>query len=1851
MLLSADADRKTFPSIDGYSIAEHIYSGFRTSVYRAVQQASQRPVVIKLLQLAYPSASDLAQFHNQYHITQTLSAPGIVQSLGLEPWKNSYALVMEDFQGVALKEYTQNHTLSLTEILGIAIQMADILHTLSQHHIIHKDIKPDNIIIEPRSQRIQLIDFSIASVLPREIQSVQNPSGLEGSLPYLSPEQTGRMNRGIDYRTDFYGLGVTLYELLTGALPFQAIDPMELVHCHIARLPTAPEQLNPKVPSILSELVLKLMAKNAEDRYQSALGLKHDLTYCLRQWKETQSIEAFELGQRDVSDRFLIPEKLYGRQDHVQALLDAFDRVSQPEDDSQPEDEATTLLTTHTAAQSTNHHAEIVLVAGPSGIGKTAVIYEIHKPVTQRQAYFSQGKFDQLNRHIPLAAFVQAVGNLIDQLLSESDQRLSSWREAILEAVGDNGQVLIEVIPHLEKIIGPQPPASELVGTAAQNRFNSLFQKFIAVFATPAHPLVLFLDDLQWADAASLQLMQQLIESTQYFLLVGTFRDNEVSPVHPFMLAVDDIKAAGIPVNTLTLSPLTPPEISQLVADTLQHSVERVQSLSEFIIHKTKGNPFFTTQLLKTLYESDGIRFCAEEGEWNYDLDQIRALSLSEDVVDFVAKQLQKLPQPAQQMLQLAACVGNRFDIATLAIASDQSEEQANSALRAALEDGLIVSDIKTDSLAYRFFHDRIQQAAYSLIADEDKQANHYSIGQLWLDELSPSAREERIFELTSQLNRGRSLIVEQQERDDLAQLNLIACKKARAAIAYPTGLMHAQVGLSLLGEAAWQRQYDMAFALHTLATELAWFCGEFEHMEQSFQAVVDHAHNPHEQIAVYRIKTRSKTAQNEPAAAIAVGQEILEKLGITFPQEPQPEDIQQAMMAVGISLGEHRIESLVDLPATTDPQQTGIVDMVMDISPAAYLLGSPLYPLLIALAVDRSIKYGNTARSPHCYASYGLLVCSLTRDIRAGVAYGKLAQQLLNKLEAKLSKADTLVVTGMFLTHRHDHLKTALQVLKDAHSAAVEVGNLEAIGYAAAVVCAHAFWCASPLAELEEEIVAYTEELEKLKLQATTNWCLIYQQSVLNLLEDNACPYILSGKAFDETEFLSALLPGQDLVAQLFLHLNKLVLAYLFGEIETAQIEADKVKKYLGVLPGAVEEAIFYFYDSLTAIASLAKPQATSDDSSAPAEVSEAVVLSKVEKNQDQLKQYWATHAPMNYQHKVELIEAEKHRILGQRAAAIEHYDQAIALAQHNGYLQDVALASELAANFYLEWGKEKVAADYLQDAYYSYIRWGARAKVSHLEKTYPELLRTTLNPASFTELGSSHHLNTSVSFQTTVVGNLKASNTPQTAWLDMPAVLKAAQAISQEISLDQLLSTLMKIVLENAGAQIGHFVLLQDNEWIVVANADLAKASILSTTLSQYDNLPQKIIYSVSRTQETVVFEDLRTAPQFIGDAFVISHQPKSVLCLPVSRQGQLIGILYLENNITTGAFTHDRIEILQLLIAQAAISIENARLYQRTENYSQTLEAEVNAKTQALNQKAHDLEQALQNLKKTQAQLIQSAKMSSIGQMVAGVAHEINNPVNFIKGNIEYIRRSLGDIMNLLELYNEQYPQPGLEIEELIEDIDLDFLVEDTQKVLGSMAAGSDRISQIVLSLRNFSRLDESGIKSADLHSGLNSTLLILKKRLQANEHLPAIKINQPYSTLPNVICEPGQINQVFLNILNNAVDAIQENASSFLENQQIPEISIFTKAITNPQDHSQSVQIVIANNGGTIAAEIQGRIFDPFFTTKSVGNGTGLGLFVSYSIIQQHQGTLTVRSKEDNITEFIITLPVNAQPTVQ
>ncbi|PHJ59219.1 hypothetical protein VF14_16795 [Nostoc linckia z18] len=1931
----------TFVRIPGYNVTQEIYNGSRTVVYRG-HRKDGKPVAIKLLKNPYPSFSELVQFRNQYTIAKNLNSPLIVQTYSLEPYHNGYMLVMEDFGGISLKEWRVRGNLqSLQEFLEIAIALCDTLNLLYNERIIHKDIKPSNILINPETRQVKLIDFSIASLLPRETQTLVNPNILEGTLAYISPEQTGRMNRGIDYRTDFYSLGVTFYELLTGELPFKANDPMELVHSHIAKLP---EQLTSKsekeIPQVLDDIVMKLMAKNVEERYQSVLGLKFDLEKCLHQLLVSGKIESFEIGSRDVCDRFTIPDKLYGRDMEVQTLLQAFERVS--------------LGAT-----------EMMLVAGFSGIGKTAVVNEVHKPIVRQRGYFIKGKYDQFKRNIPLSAFVQALRDLMSQLLSESDTQLLRWKEKILSALGENGQVLIDVIPELEQIIGKQPAAPELSGSAALNRFNLLFGKFIALFATQQHPLVMFLDDLQWADSASLNLIQVLMSQSEvgYLFIIGAYRDNEVSKAHPLMLMLEEIEKVSAIVNTLTLNPLSQTHLNDLIADTLSCSQITALPLTELVYQKTKGNPFFATQFLKALHEEGYITFDppqsplskgGREGGWQCDIAVVKTLVLTDDVVQFMAMQLQKLPARTQNVLKLAACIGAQFDLETLAIVSERSLSELGVDLWKALQEGLIlpisevykfyqpstlsseVPEHNTFNCAYRFLHDRVQQAAYSLIPDNQKQATHLKIGQLLLQGNSQSEQEERLFDIVGHLNLGVELL-HSTEKPELARLNLAAGQKANISTAYTAGAEYALFGIELLEKNCWQHQYPLALALYETAAEATYLCGDFEQTDLLTEVVLQQDNPLLDKIKSYDLKIQKFQAQNKLLDGVKLALDVLELLGERFSLEPDNSEIEQAFKETLLILDNRDTLSLIDLPEMTDPYKLVTMQILSTMFAATYLSSPKLLPLIVLKQVNLSLEYGNTSESASAYTKYGLLLCAVANNIDLGYQFSELALGLLEDVKVKDSKAQTINVACAGVQFWKKSLRISTQLFVEGYQSGLESGDIQNASHCIMNYFSYSYHYGKELFELEREMSMYGEVLAKLKQKSCLQNINSLQQTVINLVIKVENPQFLEGDFFSENLEIPRLKQSNDRTALAFLYIQKLMLSYLFGEVAQAQKIAAIAEQYLDGVPGMIWVPVFYWYDTLTQLARYSELTDVEEKQK---------IWVRVLENQAKM-QHWADCAPTNFLHKYDLVEAQRHQILGNKTEAIEHYDRAIAGAKANEYIQEEALANELAAKFCLDWGKEKFAVTYMQEAYYCYARWGAKAKVADLEKRYPQLLaailQQTRSPFSNYETIFALGSVTSTSSAT--------SSSSVSDILDLKAILKASQTISGEIELEKLLSSLLEIVIENAGSDKCVFMLLREERLLIKGSITTGSKPVVLQRLPIEDSqdIPHRLIYKVKHDKQTVVLLDASADPTLANDPYIMRQQPKSILCSPILHQGKLLGILYLENNLAMGAFTSERVELLNLLCAQAAISLENAQLYERSleslselnasqsrfhnlvdnvpgvvcqyqmsadgilslnyisadcynfyeitpeqaavdpdfldkmihpddlASYLQTYTDTVQARSSwcwegrivtpsgivkwlhgesRVEQRADgslvwdglfldisDRKIAELGLQQAQLQIIQSEKMSALGNLVAGVAHEMNNPLGFISASLQQTKPTIADITEHLKLYQETFPNKSEEIEDHAAEIDLEYSIEDLSKVIDSMTLACDRLKNISTSLRTFSRADKDYKVLFKIHEGIDSTILILKHRLKANPERLAIEVVTNYGNFPQIECFPGQLNQVFMNILANAIDALEESniGRSFEDIKVNPNrITITTSMADN------LVKITIADNGKGMSESVKQKIFDHLFTTKSVGKGTGLGLAIARQIVEEkHGGKLSCNSVLGEGTEFIIEIPVS------
>jgi len=1530
-------------TVPGYRITRKIYEGSKTLVFRAVSlDDPDFKVIIKVLSSEFPTPQDIARLKHEYSILNRLDVDGIPRIVGLERYRNGLALVLEDIAAEPLRERLNKGPLTVAEFLPLACDLAEILTRLHAKNIVHKDINPRNIVQSLPNDSVQMIDFGLAMQMVGRQEDIAPTGGMEGTLPYMSPEQTGRMNRPVDYRTDFYSLGATFYEMLCGRPPFDATDRSELVHCHLAVEPTHPHERNPEVPQVLSDLIMRLLAKNAEDRYQSARGLRADVETCAKAWTEGNTIPAFPLGGADVSDRFHIPQKLYGRDRDVAVLMDSFERVAQG-------------------------YKEIMLVAGYAGVGKTSLVQEIYKPITRRHGYYISGKFDQYKRDIPYGAMIDAFQGLVKELLSEGEERLAEWGKAIRTALGPNGQVIVDVIPEVELIVGRQPSTHHLPAAESLNRFNLVFHAFIGVFAQENHPLVIFLDDLQWADNASLNLLHVLLTGSehQHLFLIGAYRDNEVDAAHPLRGTMEDIAKAGTTINRINLQPLPLPHINQLVADTLNCTLQHAGPLADLLEQKTGGNPFFMGEFLKSLHARELIHFNVHTGEWLWDVHRIQGERITDNVVDLMADKIRRMKVASQQALKLAACIGNQFRLQTLALVSGKGPSEIISALQEAVTEGLILLlgdaykylELESSELAdgmldavllqainYRFAHDKVQQAAYSLIPDEARQTVHRQIGLLLLNDTPTEKRAGRVFDIVNQLNEGRSLANSAEDRKELAELNLMAARRAKSAAAYQSALNYVSIGIELLPEKAWDNLYELTLHMHQEAAEVSYLCTEFEGMEKYVETVVERAAELEDRIPVYETQIQGDISRARKVEAIRTGLQVLAKLNIKIPAKPNLVHVLLALVRTRLALARKSMPELVNLPAMTDTRVLTAMRIATRISSTAYVVDPNLFAALVLKEVELSARFGNADVSPFAYALYGTIHCGVLHDYKRGYQFGKMALELQERLEESEHLPRTAFTSAATSQHYMESLRDTFEPLLGAYKRALENGDLEFGGTNSGVYAYHLFFSGRNLVDVRSELTYYTEVLEQIKQDAYLGYMSLYLQVTLNLMGEAKRPWTLRGSVTRLEDYLQYATGASDAHGLFNAYLCEGMVRMLGEDYAGAVEHYELAREHQVAAAAMVPSLVYHFYDAIarTAYCDVAEPKVRGKQMRRVR--SDLRVLNKL-----------ANHNPTVYEHKANLVKAELQRLKGRHVSAMELFDAAIDGALQNGFLQEQAMANEFAGRFYLSIGKERIARTYLTDAYHRYTQWGAAAKVKLLEKHYPELLATAIAAARSPRSQGTHTTTTKASVtDTTQAGG---------SHLDMTSVLKASQVLSAEINLERLLKELMSIVMENAGAQRGILFLETDGKYYAEAEsiAGEGKAAVMQhQPIRDRTDVAQSVVNYVMRLRETVVLDDASDGGNFARDEYILKATPKSLLCMPLVRQSRLDGILYLENNLATGAFTPGRIEVINLLAAEIAISLSNARLYDDLQKNNRMLEVKVDDRTRDLAMANQELEQ---------------------------------------------------------------------------------------------------------------------------------------------------------------------------------------------------------------------------------------------------------------------------------------------------
>jgi PAS domain S-box-containing protein len=1816
--------------------------------YRGRRDAAPCSILVMAPSSKQPAPETLRRIEHEYKLRTELEPAWATQPLALVRYEGQKVLVLEDPGGEPLTRLLAQ-PLELTQALRIAIGLSAALAGLHERGIIHKDIKPANAMVDQRSGQVWLTGFGIASQLARECQAPEPPESIAGTLAYMAPEQTGRMNRSMDSRSDLYSLGVTLYEMLTGMLPFAASEPVEWVHCHIAREPTPASERKKEVPNLLSAIVSKLLAKIPEERYQTAAGLEADLRRCLADWESLGRIAPFVLGEHDASDRLLIPEKLYGRDREIEALLEAFDRV---------------------VARGT---PELVLVSGYSGIGKSSVVNEVHKSIVLPRGIFISGKFDQYKRDIPYATLAQGFETLVRQILSKGELEVGHWRDAIRNALGLNGQLVVDLIPTLELILGKQTPVPEFPPQEAQNRFQAVFRAFLGVFARKEHPLVLFLDDLQWLDTATLKLIEHLVThpDVRHLLLIGAYRDNEVSPSHPLMMGLDSIRKSEAIVRDIVLAPLSLDDVGRFITDSLHHQRPRTEPLARLVHQKTAGNPFFAIQFLTALAEERLLEFDRREAAWRWDIDRIRAKRIADNMVDLMVEKLNRISETAREALKQLSCLGNRAETGVLMMVQGASEEEIHSGLREAVREGFVFYL----GGSYRFVHDRVQEAAYSLIPEETRAEVHLRIGRLLVSIMPADELAENIFDIVNQLNRGAVLNSDRNEKQRVAELNLRAGKKARASTAYAAACIYLSMGMALLDREDWERRYQLAFDLWLLRAECEFLCGNFEEAARLISELIKRATSKTDIAAAYRLRINFHIIKSEYREAVGNALKCLRLFGIEIPEQPTWEQVHDEYEEVWRNLGALSIESLIDLPSMTDPEIQAATGVLSSLYEVAFFTDKNLFLLSTCQIVNLSLKWGTIGASAHGFASFGNILGRAFHRYADAYRFGKLGVDLAEKHGFAAHKA-RVYMNMAWAAIWTQPVTTALDFVRAAFSAAVETGDVVFACYCCDHTLTDLLARGDYLNEVWRESEKCLDFVGKAKSRDYLDRVVSQRQFIQTMREPTAFFSALGETDLDQADFETQLTGDRATVCWHWI--LKLQTRFLLGDYESAIVAAQKAKPLLWAATGCIQLLDYHYY---TALAMAAVIETAPPDRQ---EEWKGALTTHVE----QLRN-WAENCAPIFRDKHALVSAEVARINSRDLDAMHLYEQAIWFARENGFVHNEGIANEVAARFYLNRGFQTIGHIYLRNARYCYLLWGAHGKVRQLERLYPSLEEQA-------PLGSTVTIDASIE------------------QLDLRTVVKALQAVSHEIDLGKLIEALMVIAVQNAGAERGLLFLACENEHSIEAEATTGQDGIrviLRQAFVTLPKFPESILRYVIRTRESVLLNDGSTEDPFSNDEYLRGKPPRFILCLPLVKMGDLIGVLYLENNLTSRLFTQEQFAVLELLASQAAISLKNARLYaglqrensdrrkaeealraseerwrklfenssagialltpdgrfiaanlalQKILGYSEeelqqltpldlTYEedcastrltecAEARRRERRIEKRCvrkdgrliwidlstvfvpaggstpalfsavivditerKQAEEELKRIRRLEGERLQASRTEMMGGLTASLAHELNQPLAAIQSNAEAARLFLAA------------QKPDLEqVKAAIDDV-----IQD-----------NSRAAETIRNIRALFQRDKVEMSPVDLREIMYDVERIV--RTDAKLKNINVRLNLPTS-LPSVIGNRTQLIEALMNLLMNAFDSICESVEGARE----------VKVSASEQEVGR-VHIEVRDSGKGIESEIVPRLFDAFFTTKP--RGMGMGLAIVRSIVENHGGRLWATRNPDRGATLGFDLPV-------
>jgi len=1465
-----------------------VYESPNSIIYKKKEPDGQFRSV-KVLKGSHAHPRSILQFNNEYTILSELDIPGIKKVYTKELIQGSPGMIANFFDGETLYDYIHAHPFDLKERLEIAGNITHALGLLHQKNIIHRDLTADNILVNTVNKEIQIMDFGQAIRLDVKTIHLEHPDQLEGNISYYSPEQTGRMNRILDYRSDLYSVGVIFYQLFTGRLPFEVTDPLKLIHSHLALYPTAPHEINPQIPSQVSKIIRVLLSKNAEDRYQSGFGLEADLKECLTYLNEDKSIPEFELSANKAFTKFQIPQKLYGRESEAALLLKAFDEVM-------------------------DGKGKAILVSGYSGVGKTALVNEIHKPITAREGHFIRGKFDQYNRTVPYSAFTQALNEYCQFMLTEPDDTLKLIRKRLMDALGQYGQLIVEIAPDLQLIIGKQEFVIPLEPMENKNRLDLVLLRFFQAIATIDRPLVLFLDDLQWADAASLELVKLLSteSETLVMLIVGAYRDNEVDASHPLNMMLNDLTKKGITVFDLKVTPLPYEEVHMMVEDTLHQ--KEMDELSSLIYEKTKGNAFFTIQFIRLLLDQQLLAFDEPSKKWTASIDRIKAQAFSDNVVDLMVRKIKSLEAGTQHSMTMAAAIGNKFDLNLVSLITGEPPITALNHLWPALTEGYLVPlndsyrmfaieelKINPTDVIFSFAHDRVQQASYQLLPENERAVLHLKIARLLFDKFQND--EDHLFDIVNHYFLGLAQVIDKDEIERVRQLNIKAGFKAKKANAIGSAIKHFSTALTYTAPEAWTTDNANTLILYKELAEVYYLDGQLEKSEALINDCLEKAVNPIDRSDIYYVWMLRLALESKYDEALDAAVNGLKELEYDFPKVTTQEDVQKHLGQILAFFADHPIPTFYDHFLMTDERYLAIMKIMDNLTAPLYLGGkTELWILHVFRKILLSIEHGISHPTTYAFSELGLIF-NLFEMFDYGLPAGDLARKLSYRFEkeAPRQKPRTGNIVANYVYTYYKHIRDIDEYNQETIVAAQESGELIFGGYAVMNKYLNYYYTSEKLLQelsLEFEIgISYGK---KINHHMCHNALTALEMCVDYLMDPDMTTSEVKSKRFEIDEFLEICKSTNELYGPICLYLYSMQVYVIMGKHDLALAADVKAAQFVAPIFAAVPHYSTYMF--FHCILHLEKA-IQSKDYTLPETVNTYMTylgrLSVVN--------------PANFLHKHILLEALKLQLEGRTIEALNHYEEAIKSAQQYKFVNNLGIAYEKTANLWLAESKPHYALYNIKQAIISFTQWGAFSKVKQLQKTYNDIIN-----------------------QIPGIEQEDSAFTPEVIpsdQLDMMSLFKASQVLSGLLSMDQLKKNVIDVLMENAGASRVALIIPEDGNFMVEIIGDLSAgySGVPFDLEKDKSRLPLSMIHYVTRKQEPILINNIANDRVFTRDEYFEQNHPQSVWVVPLMIQNDLKAIIYLENNLISNAFTEDRIRVLQLLSYQLGISIENVKLYE--------------------------------------------------------------------------------------------------------------------------------------------------------------------------------------------------------------------------------------------------------------------------------------------------------------------------------